>query len=493
MLNTTKLLEDIRKDPAKNFYDKVLGCSHYNIQDEITESVFNNQRTTVKSCHGSGKSYTAARVGMAFMFAFPNSVVITTAPTFRQVEDVIWREFRVAHSTSKIDLGGTLLNTRYDIGPKWYAKGISSDKSDNVQGYHADHLLVIVDEAAGVAKDILDAIQGLLTSESVHLLYIGNPTAGVGSFYDSFKSSMFNKISISVFDTPNFKINNLKTVADLKKFKTRDEIASLPLEYPQLVTPLWAWERLEDWGEDSPIFKARVLAEFPEEGDDTLIGLHLVEQALRKEYTPFDFKEWGLKPRSIGIDVARYGDNMTVMTAMHRYQHLDTKWHQGKDLMQTAGMAIKFFNDMGFEKRRDRFVVDDTGLGGGVTDALSEQGYNVIPVNFGSSSTEDLFMNIKAEMFWNLRQLFRDDLIAIKDIGKLIAQLPTVKYKYTSQGKLQMVEKEKMKAEGLESPDFADSLALACWGGAMQREGKIWSGDSPGGNTLAGNLMKAKF
>jgi len=474
------------------FYDEALGCGHWGKQDDITLSVFNNQRTTVKSCHGSGKSYIAARVGLAFLFAHKNSVVLTTAPTFRQVEDVIWREWRFAHSSAKIPLGGSLLQTRYDIDPKWYAKGISSDKPDNVQGYHADHILVIVDEAAGVEKDILDSIQGLLTSESVHLLYIGNPTVGVGPFYNSFKSNLFEKISISVFDTPNFTKNGIKNLQDLKAFRKREDIVDLPLDTPQLVTPLWAWERLWDWGEDSPIFKARVLAEFPEEGSDTLIGLHLVEQALRKEYTTEELTHFPHR-KTIGIDVARYGDDTTVFVAMHHHRHIGTEWHNGKDLMVTAGTAIKMFHDLGMEKSRDTFVVDDTGLGGGVTDSLKEQGYNVMPINFGSKSTEEGFVNIKAEMFWYLRQMFRDGMIDLRDDGKLVAQLPTTKYSYNSQGKLQIMSKEKMKAEGLESPDFVDALVLAMYGHKVIKGGHLYTGKEGEVTTLAGNLLKQKF
>ena len=174
----------LQQDPTV-FYDHMLGCAHWSMQDEITRSVFFNQRTTVPSCHGAGKSYTAARVALAFLYAFPYSIVATTAPTFRQVENVIWRELRGAVATARVPLGGDLFKTRLDLDPNWFALGLSSEKPDRFQGFHAKsgHLLMIVDEAAGVKAEILQAIEGLLNSKDVHLLYIGNPTVGSGPFY----------------------------------------------------------------------------------------------------------------------------------------------------------------------------------------------------------------------------------------------------------------------------------------------------------------------
>ncbi len=136
----------IRSDPVV-FLDSALGCTHWSKQDLIIRSTFANQRTTVKSCHGIGKTYIAARIAKAFLFAYKNSVVITTAPTFRQVENILWREMRSAYKSSKIPLGGNMLKTKFEIDEKWYALGLSSDKEDNFQGFHAEHILVIVDEA----------------------------------------------------------------------------------------------------------------------------------------------------------------------------------------------------------------------------------------------------------------------------------------------------------------------------------------------------------
>lgn len=483
----------IQEDPIL-FYDNVLGCTHWSKQDEITRSVFKNQKTTVRSCHGIGKSFIAARVGMAFLYAFKDSIVVTTAPTFRQVQNVIWREWRGAYAKAKIPLGKAPLKVSHDISENWYALGFSAKKADNFQGLHSasGHMLVIVDEAAGADPETMIAIDALLTSQHVHVLYIGNPTSPVGEFYDSHKSPYFIKYKISVFDTPNFKYNKIRTLADLKQFKTVEELTSLHLPYPQLVTPMWAWDKVQKWGETNPLFLSRVLAEFPEEGSDILIPLHLVDKALNKE---FDEEEWVRRPVAnvIGIDVARFGEDNTVLTAMDNYKVVDVDWYNGKDTMGTVGAAQALMKKMGWTKQYTTFVVDDTGVGGGVSDRLSELGFNVIRVNFGEkSSDQEMYANLKAEIFWHIRQLFLDEKIQLIEKGNSIAEIPTIRYNYRSSGQLEIISKAQMKKDGLKSPDFADSLALACWG---IRGGSDQSNDySAGrGKTIAGNLFSKKF
>lgn len=484
------------------FYENILGCSYWEKQKEILESCFKCQRTTVASCNASGKSYNVARIAITFLYAFPNSIVVTTAPTFRQVYNVIWREIRGAYESSRVPLGGELMKTRLELGSNWYAFGIASDKPDNVRGIHASggHILIIVEEASGVDKEILTALEGNLTSNDISLIYIGNPTIGYGSFYDSHKSQLFNKIVITAFDTPNFTANGIKSVADLKKFQSLDEMRSLKLPFPQLVTPQWAWGRLQEWGEDSPMFRSLVCAEFPEESTDTLIPLQWIKEALDME---FDMKELMPTVNVIGIDCARFGDDTTVFTAVEGYHNTcitrDIQWHNNKDTMRTVGKAISMFDDLGYTKEKDIFVIDDTGVGGAVTDRLSELGYNVIPVNFGESSDEDGFVNKKAEIFWLLRKVFQDRKIKILDKGKVVNELNIVRYDYNSQSDILIVPKKKMKAEGLGSPDFADSMALAVYGAMLNSRGgsTVYTGhDEPegdGGSTVVGNIYRKKF
>ncbi len=179
---------------------------------EVCESVRDNQLTAVKAGHSVSKSYTAARLALWFLYCYYPATVITTAPTHKQVEDVLWREIREAHTQAKIPLGGECISTELDLGEKWFATGFSTrpdtatQQATKFQGFHNKHVLVIFDEAAGILPQIwIAAMLGLITTDNCKLLAIGNPTSGYGDFVDCFKpDSKFNKITIAVQDTPNY-------------------------------------------------------------------------------------------------------------------------------------------------------------------------------------------------------------------------------------------------------------------------------------------------
>lgn len=462
-ISIEKFQEMIRKDPIY-FLDSVLWGWHWSKQDEIIRAVFKYQRVTVKSCFWVWKTAISARIALAFVFAYSNSIVLSSAPTFKQVENVLWREIRKAYAGAKIPLGWNMFKTKFEISDMWYMIGMSSDNEANFQWFHSLHQLNIADEAWGINPKTLEAFEALMTWEGTKLLYIGNPTIAMWGFFDSFSDDSYYKISISVFDTPNFTKNGLKNVSELKKL-TKEEVLALPLVYPELVTPMWAWDKIWRWGEDTAIFQSKVMAIFPDEWDDTLIRLSWIEQALEKEW---DEEEWNMRPRRncIGIDVARFGSDTTVLVAMDNGKmHENMRSYKGKDTMQTVGQAISMFNDLGFNKEFDYFVVDDTWVGWWVTDRLREQGFNVMPINNASSASDsETFRDIKAEIYWLLRQAFIDWKIRIYDTERLIKDISNIKYDYTSKGQIFIKSKKDMKKEGLDSPDFADALALAFYG-----------------------------
>ncbi len=440
-------------------------------------------------------SYISARIAPAFLLAYPDSIVITTAPTFRQVENILWREMRQAIKWSS--LGWNLLKVKYEIDEKRYALWLSSDKEDNFQGFHAEHLLVIVDEAWWVAEKTLKVIEALMTSKWTRILYIWNPTQASWWFYQSHKSELYHKISISCFDTPNFKFNNLKSVDDLKKL-TREQVTQLELVYPELVTPMWVYERIIDWGEDSPMFQSRVLAIFPEEWEDTLIKLSHIEKSLEKEVNKEEYKIMQRR-RCIWIDVARFWSDTTVLIWMNnKIMHEDIKFYKWKDTMQTVWIAIAFFNELWMLKEFDYFIVDDTGVGWWVTDRLLELWYNVTPINNASNPNDtETFRDIKAEIYWLLRQWFIDWDIKIYDVSRLIKDISNIKYDYTSQGKIFIKSKKDMKKEGLDSPDFADALALAYYGCIIADgwDSIVWNIEDTKKEefTIVWNILKKRF
>jgi hypothetical protein len=424
------------------FSQKVLGGHPWSKQVEIMESVRDNPRTTVRSSNGVGKDWTASEIVLWWLYTRYPSIVITTAPTNRQVEDVLWGEIRKKWANSRVKLEGKLLQTKLTLGDKWYATGFSTDQEAQFQGFHEENILIIFSEAQGIPQMIWDAAEGCMTSKGARMLVIGNPI-GIGTtFHKTFTSPIWNKIHISAFDSPN--------------------VISGKLEIPSLVTREWVDERKAEWGEDSPLYQARVLGDFPTESDDTLISLNWIERATNKRI------EIGSSRRVLGVDIARYGTNETVVADFDGFRCAIPIIRMGSSLVDSAGSIMDYLRNFDVEKFRQHEVeifADDVGVGGGLVDILGREGYKIRGIVGNAVPTEpEKFFDMRAEMYWELRERFRMDTISIPDDDKLKSQLACLKYEYTTRGQIRLISKEKLKKSGQESPDRSDALAMAVWG-----------------------------
>jgi hypothetical protein len=432
--------ERMQRDPAGWIAD-FLGADLWEKQIEIAESVRDHRRTAVKSCHGSGKSFLSARIVLWFLHAFPGSLVLTTAPTNNQVENILWRELRSAAASSKRTLLGRPLHVQYDIAPDWYGLGFKAadTEPDRFQGFHSTFPLVVIDEAAGVAPTVYEALDAVMTSENARQLLIGNPTNPSGVFYDAFHSdrSLYNLITIAASDTPNIKAG--RTVR------------------PYLITQQWIDDAVAKFGEDSAYVQSRVHAQFPKTGVDTLIVLGWVEaSAARIDQVNGDPSAG---PIEVGIDVARTGDDETVVYARRGPDVLGFDAWNGYDLMQSVGRIRSFISPY----RVGKIKVDAIGLGAGVADRLSEIGYDVVSVNVGATSSDpEKWPNLRHELWWMLRERFHDQQISGVTDETTIGQLTSVKYRFDSRHTYPLIEKkDEMKKRGLKSPDRAEALMLA--------------------------------
>jgi hypothetical protein len=241
-----------------------------------------------------------------------------------------------------------------------------------------------------------------------------------------------------------------------------------PEKYPALTTMKWIEERKEEWGETSPMYVARVLGEFPMEGEDTLIPLNWCNQAVARWQ-----KNKGAKRLSdhvyLGLDVARYGTNKTVLTRFVNPRVERIKSIQNKSTTEAVNLVIQEAVSAG--AKFQQITVDDTGVGGGAVDRLRDLNYPVIAVNFSQKPSDPFhFKRIRDEMYWYLRELFRAGEIEIPPNDALIAQLSAIKYSiHKTTGKIEIETKEMMRKRGLPSPDEMDSLAIAVHGARRQK------------------------
>ncbi len=163
------------------------------------------------------------------------------------------------------------------------------------------------------------------------------------------------------------------------------------------------------------------------------------------------------QPR-LGVDVARFGSDKTALCVRRGWRVEYLRSFTRVDTMRTAGEAVTLVRDNDIPA----VFVDEGGLGAGVVDRLRELGAPVHGVQFGGKARQSgRFANMRAEIFWELRRLFNDQLIAIPRDEELISQLLGLKYDVTSAGQVKMESKSSLRRRGLRSPDKADALALA--------------------------------
>lgn len=466
----SEIVERIRREPNW-FIREFLGLDLYDLQQKIIQAVFtgNKRRVAVASCHSIGKTTLTAAAILTFLFAFPGeSKVIFTAPTWRQVSNVIWAYVRAIYAKARIPLGGNMLTIpRFELSPDWFCLGFSARTSDFLQGFHAPKILIIVDEAPGVNEDVMKGIRGLMASGDVRVLLMGNPTSASGEFGRAFMGSrhMYEAFQVGCWDTPNFTaIRN-----DCMTAKTKEErwaiMRSAPLVRDYLIRPSFVADMEEEFGADSDIVKVRCLGQFPQGGDDHLVSIQETEEAVYRWEELESGDGWWLPENHLvypgpiygGLDVARFGKNRSVLALQSRYQFGFIRTWQGLDTVDLVGHVEQDCRQW----RVDAINIDETGLGGGPLDNARRWDINTIAHGYlggGSAKNPDRFCNLRAESFWNVRELHKAKIIAYPRQAKLMGQLSEIKYEFKQRQRILMSAKEDLE----ESTDEADAVAMAC-------------------------------
>jgi hypothetical protein len=461
-----------REVPA--FIRTALGFDMWPIQEEIAQAIEDHSSIAVRSCHAAGKSAISARICLAFLHTRPNSIVVTTAPTARQVQNILWRYINTSARRSSIPLMGRALQTRYEIESDWYALGFkgSDDNSDAFQGFHAEDILVIADESAGVSESVFEGMDSILTGAGAKQLLIGNPTSVSGTFRRAFHEAraVYHGIKISAYDTPNFTTFGI-TREDMLSGEWKQKIAGKTLPYPALIDPRWVAKQIITHGAESPYVRSRVDAEFPEDDGTTLIPLSWIERAENNVGTLHQEDA----ERFVGIDAARFGDDETSVLLRHGMESGPHDSWNGLDTMESVGRVVAFLDKYGYTKENTTEVrVDDVGVGAGIADRMKELGWKVRRVNVGGkSSDKEKWPNLRHELWWQLRMRYQEDRIAPMAAGRWNAwqgkfddemkgQLSDIKFRYDSNHTRPLIErKEEAKKRGVKSPDRAEAQMLA--------------------------------
>lgn len=476
------------QDDPVGFVSDVLGDTTWGKQDELLESVRDNERTTVPATHAPGKTFIGSRAAAWFIAVHPvgTAKVLTTAPKMRQVTQLMWggQGIRRAHSAG--GLPGTVQTAQWKIGQEVVAYGFSPADwdEDAVQGEHATHLLLVVDEAGGISHTLGRAYVALMSQHHPRMLLLGNPpTDEEGTWFEACaeKSNLFNTVRISAYDTPNF------------TGELTGRCTSCPPGVPphrvamHLTSEQWVEETITEFGDDSAFVIARVHAQFPHALGQKVIPYSWVEAACDDDHEPGS-GQWV----RLGADIASDGGDEFVIARSIGYtvgiEHRSSG-AQNADPVNVAGVITQHTRDacelrdrLG-DTREVHVKIDASGLGWGVAGLVRRQVEEaglpavVLPVRGEDRPNDEAqFRNARSEMWWNTRRLMKPETDPASGVvvrgGKvklvnaptrLVAQLSLPKYGSDSAGRIVVQRKRELKAEGKGSPDLADAVNLCLY------------------------------
>jgi len=396
---------------------------------------FTPLRVSVSSGHGIGKS---AFMGMAVSWALSTCAGakgIITAGTGTQLATKtvpeITKWVKSSFAAPWFDCRATSIrSTQTDRPENWRADFVtwSTHNTDAFAGLHNEgkRILLIFDEASAIDDKVWEVAEGALTDENTEIIWLAfrNPTQNTGRFRECFGKFKHRWQTFQI-DSRNVEGTNKEQIAK--------------------------W--IEDYGEDSDFVRVRVRGEFPRAGSNQFIGSDLVAAARKYKAQAIT----GL-PKILSVDVARFGDDQTVIGARQGRAGRILAKLRGLDTVQVAERVITFIDS----ERPDAVIVDGDGIGAGVVDQLRFRGYGSKLFEFhGGAAPNDpaMYFNRRAEVWGAMR----DWLVAgaqIPDDPELESDLTSPEYGFSAKQQIQLERKEDMKKRGLASPDSGDMLAM---------------------------------
>jgi hypothetical protein len=420
------IIRRYHNDPVA-YGEDTFGIKYSEQEKPILRALAKHKKVSVRSGHHIGKDTTAAGAVWWFLETRPFPKIICTANTKEQLYDVLWAEM------SKWQRKSERLQTVFEwtkekifhkgASEEWWAVARTAQKGEALQGRHADHQLVVIDEASGIDESVFEASSGLMSGENVYVLMISNPTRNNGFFRRTHTEKgrkLWHTLHFSSLESP---------------FCGKD----------------WIEFMKESYGERSNVYRVRVLGEFPTSDEDAVIPLDWVEDATERSF------EEGYEPLILGLDVGAGGD-LSVLIPRRGATVYPPKIYNTPDTIQLAKIVAGEAEEMG----ADIICVDPIGIGKGTFDFLMGTGVcggRVYPVDVRKKSYEPGYNRLRDELWWRARKQFEQGTVSLPDDPNLMLELSSVKYKVESQ-KVKVDDKRAMKKEIGHSPDRADALCL---------------------------------
>lgn len=381
----------------------------------------------IASGHGAAKTAFAAWIIRWFMATRAHPQVVCTANTETQLATKTWRELAKWHKLSlDRDWFEWTATSYYDKQhpETWKANAIpwSEHNTEAFAGTHEADVLVVFDEASKISDRIWEVTDGVFTTKKNIWLVEGNGTRNVGRFYECFYK---HKKSWRTWNI------------DSRTCKAANK------EYLERLIEQYG-------GEETDQARVRVRGEFPKTATRQLISTEAVEKAMNNQA-----EGWEFLPKLLGVDIARFGENSSVLQYRQGRKVFEPIVLPKMDLMQTAHHIAE---SMKSERPLQTFV-DGSGMGAGVVDRLRQLNFSVVDVNGGNQSLNARFLNKRAEMWWEMKE-FIEGLCELPPDPKLKEELTCVEYDYTDKGRIRLDRKSDIQEQYGFSPDRADALAM---------------------------------
>lgn len=445
-------------DPAAWVSDR-LGQTVWSKQREIMESVRDNRKTAVRSCHGAGKSHVASLTVSWWLDAHPpgEAFVVTTAPTSAQVRAILWRYIRRMHKSA--GLPGRVNQVEWLIDEELVAFGRKPADADEsaFQGIHAPYVLVVLDEACGIPESLWIGAEAITTGPWCRILAIGNPDNAATHFFKvSQPGSGWNAVRISAYDTPNFTGERVpETVA------------------VSLISREWVEEKQREWGTENALFRSKVEGEFTLDSADTVVrssDVATVSLDMEAKYSPAE-----LSPVELGVDVGGGLDETVIRE--RRGVLAGREWRLRSDRPEKiAPLVLRAIRDSGATAVK----IDSIGVGFGVIGELRnaasrhEHSARIIGVNVSETARDKKkFANLRAEIWWTIGREMSEqglwDLSRMENAEITCAELLQPRWELDSKGRIIVEPKDRIRDRTGKSPDHADALLLAYYSGVKPR------------------------
>ena len=406
---------------------------------------------SVRSGHKVGKSDLMSLLALWWYDTREEGRVVLTSSSFGQIENINWPSIAKLWRMSKWLKQGTIGETArsgidYNTGQK-YIVGVSTDRTENLGGYSGKELLWLIDESSGINEAIFEAVEGNTAGNAMGVM-CGNMTKASGTFHDSHNelAGEYSTFHLSSWDTPNA--------------QTGEVII------PGLAVRGWCEKCLARWGENDPRYKVRVMGEAPNVGVNTIFPADVVANML------IDPNDSRLDPRvnrqqgrlSIGVDVARMGDDVSVVQAVRGKVAYPPRIMLHADTMDLVQLVRETVEQYAVQGEVPIVNVDTVFVGIALFDYLNGVDWvQATSLNGGDKLPDDSeYHNVRAGMYFGLLDWGKNGGVAPKS-RPLAQELMNVLYEFTPKGKIIVEDKKVLRKRLRRSPDEADALALAVY------------------------------